>query len=257
MIKKEKNGISFYQFENLAGIPEIRHGFFPRSGGVSPAPFQSLNVAFGVGDDPDCIEKNRRRISRCFGGQDLVFAKQVHGTSVLIYGDHGRKNPPGPSDASEIGDAMVTDMPGRNLAIQVADCQAVLLFDTAREVVANIHSGWRGSIQNIIGSTVFAMVSRFGSRPPDIIAGVGPSLGPCCAEFVNFKKEIPEMFWQYRDSKNRFDFWAMSTDQLCRAGVRSKHIELSGICTRCRTDLFFSYRGEKTTGRLAAVIGLR
>jgi copper oxidase (laccase) domain-containing protein len=82
-------------------------------------------------------------------------------------------------------------------------------------------------------------------------------LGPCCAEFKNFEEEIPERFWSYRDSKKRFDFWAISTDQLRRAGVRPERIEQSGLCTKCRTDLFFSYRGEKTTGRLAAVIGLR
>ena len=257
MIRNEKNGILFYRFESLARFPEIRHGFFTRIGGVSPAPFQSLNVGFDVGDDPGRVRENRRRIAACFGGEPMVFTRQIHG--ALVRFDTGQTN----SDAAfgrngpNPADALITHRPRRNLVIQVADCQAVLLYDPVRKIVANIHAGWRGSIGNIIGKTVMAMENRFGSRPADIVAGIGPSLGPCCAEFVNFKREIPEMFWRYGDSKNRFDFWALSTDQLCRAGLKPDHIELSGWCTRCRSDLFFSYRKEGMTGRMAAVIGLR
>ena len=90
----------------------------------------------------------------------------------------------------------------------------------------------------------------------NILAGIGPSLGPCCGEFVNYRKELPEGFWKYGDDANRFDFWAVSRDQLTASGVREKNIHLSRLCTKCRTDLFFSYRGEGTTGRFMAVIGL-
>ncbi len=150
----------------------------------------------------------------------------------------------------------MTDIAGRNLVIQVADCQAVLLYEPARRVVANAHCGWRGSIQNIIGRTVEVMKQDFGCRPDLILAGIGPSLGPCCAEFINYDTEIPKEFWQYKGLNRYFDFWALSRDQLKTAGVAANNIESSRICTRCHTDEFFSYRAEGTTGRFAAVIGL-
>jgi hypothetical protein len=124
-------------------------------------------------------------------------------------------------------------------------------------VVANIHSGWRGSIGNIIGCTLQKMTAAFGTSAGDLVAGIGPSLGPCCAEFVHYRKEIPRSLWSYKNTDHHFNFWAISHDQLCEAGVSTEHIFASKLCTRCHTDRFFSYRGEGTTGRFAAVIGLR
>jgi YfiH family protein len=156
-----------------------------------------------------------------------------------------------------IADAVVTDRSENYLVIQVADCQSVLMYEPVRRVVANVHSGWRGSIQNIIGCTVDAMKQYFGCSPDDILAGIGPSLGPCCAQFINYETEIPKEFWDYKDPDDHFDFWAISTDQLMKAGVRERNIESSQMCTRCRTEEFFSFRAEKTTGRFASVIGLK
>ena len=141
-----------------------------------------------------------------------------------------------------------------SLLIAVADCQAVLMYDPVKKIAANIHSGWRGSINNIIECTINSMKDRFGSLPADIVAGVGPSLGPCCAEFVNYKKEIPEKYWSFMISENHFDFWAVSNSQLCDSGVLPENIHIGGMCTKCNTDLFFSYRGNNKTGRFAAVI---
>ncbi len=252
-----RGGLACYRFKNLSGYGEIIHGFFARSGGSSPAPFNSLNVGLGLGDDAGKVYRNRDKISRFFGLRELVFLDQVHGVDIRVN--------PGSDDASgyrringeKRGDAMMTDRPGCGLAIQAADCQAVLLFDTRRKIVANIHSGWRGSVQNIVGRTVAVMKTRYATHPADIVAGIGPSLGPCCAEFVHYQKEIPDRFWKYGDEAHRFDFWALTRDQLRRAGVREDRIENGGLCTRCRTDLFYSYRGEGVTGRSAAVIGLR
>jgi YfiH family protein len=132
-----------------------------------------------------------------------------------------------------------------------------MVYDPVRRVVANIHSGWRGSIGNIIGRTLQEMTAAFGTAAGDVVAGIGPSLGPCCAEFVHYRKEIPRSFWPYKNADHHFNFWAISHDQLCEAGVPTEHIFASQLCTRCHTDRFFSYRGEGTTGRFAAVIGLR
>jgi len=251
-----KNGLTRYRFENLSGYRQVFHGFFTRSGGSSSEPFNSLNVGLGLGDDTRRVAENRERVARFFGLGRLHFSQQVHGIEIWI--------DPGPNTASKgrrpgipTGDAMVTNRLGRALAIQVADCQAVLLFDTRKNIVANIHSGWRGSIRNIVGRTVAEMNKRFSCRSDDLVAGISPSLGPCCAEFVNYKREIPKRFWKYGDGNRRFDFWALTRDQLLHAGVRKDRIETGGLCTRCRKNLFFSYRGEGVTGRTAAVIGLK
>ena len=155
------------------------------------------------------------------------------------------------------GDGLVTHVAGKTLAIKLADCQAVLIYDPIQKVVGNVHSGWRGSIQNIIGRCIETMTTNFGSDPKDMIAGISPSLGPCCAEFINYKTEIPMPFWKYKNSTNHFDFWRISRDQLVGSGVLPDHIELSDICTKCNSHLFYSYRQSRDTGRFAAVIGLK
>jgi YfiH family protein len=241
---------SCYRFENLAGFPEVAHGVFARSPGESEGPFAGLNISLAAGDDPSRVAANRGRVARCLGAAGLTFARQVHGSEVAVV--DGR--PPDPPPAA---DALVTGHPGAFLMIAVADCQPILMYDPQRRVAAAVHSGWRGSIRDIAGRTVAVMRERFGSRPEDIRAGIGPSLGPCCAEFVNYREEIPAELWRYRHDRVLFDFWAMTRDQLVRAGVPPGQIETAGLCTRCRTDLFFSHRGEQRTGRFPAVIGIK
>ena len=256
MILTAQNGVSSYQFSNLAACSGIDHRIFTRNSWVSPPPFASLNVSFGMGDSQKSVSENRNIISRLMGAGRLVFARQVHGCEIAVLSRDNEKRGITTADRPFTADAMVTDIFGRNLAIQVADCQAVLLYEPTRRVIANVHCGWRGSVQNIIGRTVEVMEQHFGCRPGRIRAGIGPSLGPCCAEFINYSKEIPMEFWRYKGLNELFDFWSLSRDQLKRAGVAEINIESSGICTRCHTDDFFSYRAERTTGRFAAVIGL-
>ncbi len=267
MILKERNNVSFYQFPNLIKFTNIRHGIFTRRGGFSKYPFQSLNVSFGLGDDESNVKKNRNIILQCLDENSLdenglhenklVFLKQVHGRNVVEFSGNNKVFAKTTSGEALVGDAMITNIPGRNLVVQIADCQSILMYDPYRNVVANVHSGWRGSINNITGRTIMTMEKKYGCRPKDIVVSISPSLGPCCAEFINFKKEIPQKFWKYGDDFNLFDFWAITCDQLSDAGILSENIYLSRICTKCSTDLFFSYRGESVTGRFAVVIGLK
>lgn len=256
MILKEKNGILFFQFPNLAEFSDIRHGIFTRNCGHSKNPYQSLNVSLSVGDNDSDVKENRQIISKCMGGNELVFANQVHETNILILSKNNVRLAEEAFGKPGVGDAMVADIPEKFLTVQVADCQAVLMYDPFRRVVANVHCGWRGSINNIIGKTIKIMADIFGSNASHIVAGISPSLGPCCAEFINYKTEIPDRLWKYKDGSNQFDFWSLSLDQLCNAGVLIENICLSQICTKCNTDIFFSFRGEGITGRTAAVIGL-
>lgn len=255
MLYKENNGVTYLQFPHLARFPALRHGVFTRRGGFSDHPFRSLNIGRGTGDAEDRVRRNRGLIAQCMGNAEPVYIHQVHGTDVVSLPEKTTDHKPIPTGLK--GDALVTDIPGRNLAIQVADCQAVLMYGADRNVVADVHSGWRGSIRNILGETVREMVRRFDCTPACIYAGIGPSLGPCCAEFIYYRREIPTRLWGYKDDRDHFDFWSISRNQLKEAGVPAENIVVSGLCTRCRTDLFFSYRGEETTGRFAAVIGLR
>lgn len=261
MLITEKNGLSFFKFLNLSRFSKIHHGIFTRKGGFSSKPFHGLNVSFGVGDDPEHVRHNRIAMSECFGkGKNkgsMVYLKQIHSDQVRVLCRESLPEKLNNPDILVSGDAIVTNLPDKNLVIQVADCQAILLYDPVRHVVANVHSGWRGSIQNIIGKTIKVMKQRFMSNPKDIMAGIGPSLGPCCSEFVNYHMEIPETFWKYKFSEKFFDFWKISQDQMKAEGILDKNIETSRICTKCRTDLFFSYRGEQVTGRFSAVLGLK
>ena len=252
-----KNGICFYRFENLSACQGIDHKVFTRNAGFSQHPFASLNVAFGVGDQKENVVQNRHIISRSMAVGDLVYARQIHGNTIADLNLERLKLSSDKASEPFTADALMTDRPGKYLVIQVADCQAILMYEAVRRVVANVHCGWRGSIQKILGLTIEKMTRDFDCNPEYIQAGIGPSLGPCCAEFINYKTEIPPELWHYKDANHYFDFWSISRDQLIQAGVPAKNIETSGLCTRCRTDEFFSYRAEKITGRFAAVIGLK
>jgi len=228
---------------------------YDRRGGVSSGVWNSLNVGRRLGDSNQAVDENRRRIRQSLGLETLVSAHQVHGTAVACWEGEG------PTDV-EIADsdALMTDRPGAGLLIQQADCQAVLLFDPVQSAVAAVHCGWRGSVQDILGQVVAAMGSRYGSSPADLLALISPSLGPCCAEFVNHRDELPEEFRHFQVADNHFDFWQISCSQLIAAGMDAQRVTVSGICTACSEE-YFSYRracrqGDGRTGRNCSVIGL-
>lgn len=251
MIRKKNGGVDYFQFPNLAEFPTINHGVFTRKGGVSEGCFKSLNIGFNTQDKDENVLRNREIVLKIMGGKTLVSVNQVHGIKVAQYRqEHHGSLPPVEADA------IVTNRKGAALLIQTADCQAVLLYDPLQNVIGNIHSGWKGSVGNIIAETIRTMEESYGSRPSDILAGIGPSLGLCCGEFIHYKRELPESFWDYQNESTHFDFPNISLDQLCCAGVLKKNIHQSKLCTKCNEDLFFSYRRDKVTGRLANVIQL-
>lgn len=243
-------------FPLLGTIPGLVHGVFTRHGGISLPPFDTLNVAFNGGDDADAVRENLSRIRRSLGGATLVFSRQVHGDTINVVDEAMLEQcpPEAPFFQAPPGDALVTRLRSVALMVKVADCQAILLADPVREVIANVHSGWRGSVQDLAGKTVRFMERRFGCNPKDVVAAVSPSLGPCCGEFIHYERELPADFWPYQVRPTYFDFWAITRSQLVAAGLLGENIEFAGRCTRCETTDFFSYRGEKITGRMAAVL---
>lgn len=195
------------------------------------------------------MTQNLSIIQGHIGAERLSFMNQVHGSNVKVIRDHGSD-----VEGTPEADAFITDVPGTALLVKLADCQSVMIFDPGRRVAGNVHCGWRGSVSNILARAVGEMCRSFGSHPGDLVAAIGPSLGPCCAEFVTYREIFPPGFRRFMVGENHFDLWALSVHQLMEAGLAQEKIELARLCTRCRTDLFFSHRGEGRTGRFATVI---
>ena len=257
MNRQTQNDLPVYlTYPLLSKVPDLVHGVFTRHGGVSRSPCDSLNVVWSNGDRQEAVHENLRRIKKVLQLDQLVAASQVHGDTVHVVDKTvmERAETRLPLLLVPSGDALVTCLRGVGLLIKIADCQAVFLVDPVRKAIANVHCGWRGSVNAILPKTVRILREDFGSRPEDLLATVSPSLGPCCGEFRNYRDELPPFFWSFQTKPLYFDFWAISRRQLCEAGLRPEHIEVAGRCTKCETRDFFSYRGESTTGRMAAVI---
>ena len=254
-----KTHIKLYEFEHFKNHSGIVHGIFTRAGGTSTGAFDSLNIGINSGDDQSTIAKNRDIIIQKMGSKPFVFLNQVHksGIKVLEKEKTDLFKKKRSSIEAYTADSIITDIKDVFLVIQVADCQAVMRYDPQKKIIANIHSGWRGSVKNIIGKTLDKMGLQFGCQPENIIAGIAPSLGPCCSEFVNYKDEIPQNLWRYKiKGKDYFNFWEISRDQLREKGVKKNNIQNMEICTKCNTEMFYSFRKEKTTGRFACVISM-
>ena len=226
-----------------------------RYGGQSSSPYHSFNISYGVGDTNSSVTDNRERLKRKYAISYLLSARQVHGDAIFLLDEQLCKD-------REVDnyDALVTDQTGIGLLIQQADCQAITLFDPDRPAIAAIHSGWQGTVKNIAAKTVALLGRKYGSSPSQLQAHISPSLGPCCAEFVNHALELPSSFLAFQETKNHFNFWKISSMQLIEAGLLEKNIQISGVCTSCSND-YFSYRracrnGDGVTGRCATLISL-
>ncbi|MBU2551800.1 MAG: polyphenol oxidase family protein [Proteobacteria bacterium] len=253
----QNNGLVYYGFDLFAPFEELVHGVFTRHGGVSPPPCEGLNLAFLDADREDNVRTNLDLAAEALDLDGLCFAGQVHGDRVLVVGNGDGCRPRSRAEVRRGYDALITRRPGMGLLVKLADCQGVLLYDPRTRTLGLVHSGWRGSVKNILGLTVSRMVEAFGVRPEDLRAGISPSLGPCCAEFVHYQNELPRDFWDYEVGDRRFDFWAISRDQLRAAGLKTEHIETAGLCTKCNGLTFYSYRRDPVTGRFGLIAGLR
>ena len=255
----QEDKLKHYSFENLSAAG-ICHGIFTRRGGVSPAPWNSLNTGGGVGDDRENVIQNRLSIFSSLGRQDdsLFDAWQVHSANVIFAEAPRPKNEP-----YQHADILITDRPEITLFMRFADCVPVLLADPRRGVVCLAHAGWVGTVKHVAAVAAAAMQARFGTRPADMIAAIGPSI--CSDHYVvgeDVLGQVREAFGKDADRliihKNgavHFDLWEANLTSLKRMGV--ENIEVSGICTFANPDDWFSHRGEKgKTGRFGAVIAL-
>lgn len=267
---------TYLRFERLSQEPAIVHGVFTRHGGVSAPPFASLNASVATGDDPAAVANNREIIAGALE-LPLASARPVHGARVVEVTSRSSKSPASGTrrwrSLADEADAMMTDEPGLGLFWAFADCVPLILFDPAHRAVALVHAGWRGTAQAIAARAVRAMRARYGSRPADLLAGVAPAIGKCCYRVSHEVRACFDATPEARDTacfERRgepegdaasrpvyLDLWESNRRQLLAAGLASDHIELAGLCTGCRTDLFYSHRIEsKPTGRFGVAVGL-
>jgi polyphenol oxidase len=241
-----------------------------RSGGVSSGPYATLNLSLSVGDDPGHVLENRRRLAVAFGATpgDFVFGRQVHGAGVAVVAEADRgSGAQSLDDAIPGADALVTTSPGVVLAILTADCVPIVLHDPVAGVLACVHAGWRGTVARVTAATLAAM-QGLGTRPSDVIAGIGPavgadgyqvgpdvheavtrSFGPPSAGFIRPDPSAAGRWLLDLRSANRY--------ALHQAGVPGARIHAADIPTGPVPGEFFSDRAARPCGRLALAARLR
>ena len=236
-----------------------------RHGGVSSGPYGRLNLGGHVGDDPAAVTKNRGRLAAALGVGRLTVADQRHTATVAVVGDalagRGHDGAEDAAAAFPATDALITNRPGAALAILVADCAPVVLFDPVRRAVAVVHSGRAGTLRGVVPKTVEAMAAAFGSVPGDLLAGIGPAIGAGsyeigaaeAAEVISvFGRQTP-LLRPARPGHALFDLTGAVRRQLRLAGLPDASVHDMAVDTRTSTGDFFSDRAARPCGRFAAV----
>jgi YfiH family protein len=259
MTYQSSDSLRYYTFDIFQSLP-VTQGVFTRRGGVSPAPWNSLNQGGTVGDTRANVIENRKRIFNAIERpvESIFDVWQVHSADVIC------TDIPRPLDAQHAqADAIVTDRADITLFMRFADCVPILLYDPKKKVVGLVHAGWQGTVKKVVQATIQAMADHYGSRAGDILAGIGPSIGPDHYEVKDdlisrvrnsFKDHCDELL-QRRDGKTCFDLWNANRISLEEIGV--KQIQIAGVCTACHLEDWYSHRAEMgKTGRFSAVIAL-
>ncbi|HEX4835239.1 MAG TPA: peptidoglycan editing factor PgeF [bacterium] len=244
---------------SLESTGRVRAAFTTRTGGISQGRYTSLNLAHNVGDSPHAVAENRRRLAKSMGArlESLVEAEQVHGSAVAVVG-------PGAGGTVVPGvDALVTGSEGIWLAIYAADCVPALVLDSASPAIAALHAGWRGTAAGIVEETLRRMRDVFGTDPARCRVALGPAIGGCCYEVdAPVARAMEHMSWWAESARPtgpgrwHLDLRAAIRRQFLALGVPPSAIEVVSDCTKCRPELFFSYRRDHVTGRMAACIHL-
>lgn len=225
-----------------------------RRGGVSPAPYHSLNLGKSTADDPAHVAENRRRLCAAlgFGPGQLAWSKQVHGSAVRVVTEPG---------GAEGFDALICRVPGVLLAVSVADCTPILVYDARQQAVAAIHAGWRGTVGGIVAQTLQHMARHFGTEAADCYAYVGTCISAAHFEVGDeVAAHFDAAFKRFDPQRGKFcvDLKAANVAQLQHFGVAAARIECSPFCTVEHAEHYFSHRRENgTTGRMMAVIGVK
>lgn len=240
-------------FDIFKPFNKLFHVFSTRIGGISVAPFDGLNLGLHTADNPQDVKKNRRlffeklSISR----DRVVFPEQVHSSKVQIVSKPG---------IVEKCDGLITSQKNLFLSVQTADCFPVFLYDPNKEVIALIHSGWRGTASNICGETILMMKDRLGCNPHDILAAVGPGVQQNCYQVDEKTAAHFASAFLLPDGEKHYKLNVQEAivAQLREKGVPAAQIEIDSTCTHCAVQLYYSYRRDGAkSGRMMGIIGIR
>ncbi len=258
---RQVNFLRYYQFELLQDAG-LEHGIFTRQGGVSPAPWKALNLGGSVGDAPERVAENKHMLFNAIGRHigSAFEVWQVHGAEAIY-----ARNPRLPDQPFQKADILLTDQPHVTLLMRFADCVPVLLYDPEHGAAGLVHAGWKGSVLKAAAQAVQKMSAWFGTRPREILAGIGPSIGahhytvgPEVADQVQaaFDGLADSLLSSSNGAGVQFDLWEANRLVLEQAGVRN--IEVAELCTACHPEDWFSHRGEHgQTGRFGAYVALK
>jgi YfiH family protein len=260
-IRLEVQGISFYSCRAFENVPGLRHGFSTRRGMSGSRPDDFFNLGSVPEDAPGCLEARRKRFLSALNleAAQLAALRQIHSDQVhIIRKNAGQWNHPE-------GDALVTQVAGIALAIQVADCLPVLITDVATKTVAAVHSGWRGTCARILSKTIRTMQEAFCCDPFNMLIAIGPAIRACCYEVgtevaEKFEGAYPgfQLATPAKPGKYFLDLRQALDIQLGESNVPAGNVFDVGACTRCNSQQFHSYRADgERAGRMMAVIGYR
>ena len=251
----------------------VTHAVSTRLGGVSKSPFDSLNLALHVGDDPKDVLFNRKKFVKSLGFNisDIVTPNQVHGDKIFRADDNFRGcGCVNYADSIPETDSLITNTPNLPLMLCFADCVPIFFVDVENCAIGLAHGGWKGTLKKISAKTLLKMHDEFGTKPENCLIGIAPSIGACCYQIGDnvidtCKKSFPSNHDELlirRDGKIFLDLWRANVIQLLEIGVPEENIDVAGKCTCCEDSWYFSYRaaqkkGLDRTGRIAAFIALK
>ncbi len=240
----------------------FHHGFTTRAGGVSPPPFDSLNLGWKWGDQRACVDENHRRLLAGSGADVMFRASQVHGVRIVRV----RRSDDARAIAAVEADGLCSDEPGVGLSVHVADCTPIVMTCSRTGACAVLHAGWRGTAAGMARAGVKALASQFGCRPRDLHAVLGPCIGPCCFEVGPevvgaFSAVMPAalengIVVRSGTRKPRIDLRLFQLLQLEASGVPSENIDVSTDCTFCDPGRrFYSFRKSgRRTGQMVGFV---
>jgi YfiH family protein len=261
----KKGQIVYLEATPLSAYNFVTHAFCTRIGGTSTGKFSSLNFSIREGDSAKNVKQNWEVLAEAFnmGMEQFFVVNQVHGDSVLLIDHHVGKLS---SHEPHKYDAIITDQQGLAIGIKTADCVPILFVDKFQRIIGIAHAGWRGTAMNIAIKVVKTLTDRFSSKTDDIIAVIGPAIGPCCYQVdeVVFNEmgehNMRDAVFHACPQKGRWmlDLPLANKLQIIGSGISQENVFAADYCTACNTDIWYSHRGEGgNTGRQLNFIMLK
>jgi polyphenol oxidase len=254
---KESHGVRYLVFDSFEESGLVVHGFSTRMGGVSPEPYNTLNMGFSTGDTRENVKRNREIFGKALGYYPDESIDLEHGSLVHVQKEREKAG-------KVVADAVITNISNIPLSIFYADCVPVYILDVKKPAIALVHGGWRSTVGRIVDRTIMAMEREFGTSPGDCIAAVAPSIGPCCflvdedvaGIFLTTFKGWEDLIAK-TSNKWSIDLWNINKRSLLSCGIPEENISLCSQCTSCNGEIYFSFRRDRgNSGRMAALMSL-